>query len=328
MTEIPPGGNGTISVSNGLSGVEIMDSIDMLFVSGPTTHGCYITKYNATANQMDYSVLANTAYTHTTIADSNAPWHPTISGGAMTVWSEEGMTVLCRLGTTSALNQFYLVPFGAHWDFTNTQGEIISPKMLTPNCFRYHGVSVRAKRQIGDDVHGLAPEPFKTYYRTSGIDDNTGGWTLVDDAGDLSAVSGAASIQFKFKFRLFGRTCVPAQILGIAVTYEDTTTVANFRPSSNFSDAATRVFAWRHSVAFGSAVPALRIRINNAVTGSNLVDDTTTAATQGTWQKSIDDGATWTAYNTTDKTNEITYIRYTASSLPAGTKVSALLTVN
>jgi hypothetical protein len=188
-----------ISVSNGLSGVEIMDSIDMLFVSGPTTHGCYITKYNATANQMDYSVLANTAYTHTTIADSNAPWHPTISGGAMTVWSEEGMTVLCRIGTTSALNQFYLVPFGAHWDFTNAQGEIISPKMLTPNCFRYHGVSVRAKRQIGDDVHGLAPEPFKTYYRTSGIDDNTGGWTLVDDAGDLSAVAGAASIQFKFE---------------------------------------------------------------------------------------------------------------------------------
>jgi hypothetical protein len=199
MTEVPPGGNGTISVSNGLSAVEIMNSIDMLFVSGPTTHGCYVTKYNATAGQMDYSVLSNTAYTHTTIAAAGATAHPSVSGGALTVWSEEGMTVLCRLGTTSALNQFYLVPFGAHWDFTNTQGEIISPKMATPNCSRYHSVSVRAKRLIGDEVHGVPPEPFKVYYRTSGIDDNTGGWTLVDEIGDLSSASGATSIQFKFK---------------------------------------------------------------------------------------------------------------------------------
>ena len=56
--------------------------------------------------------------------------------------------------------------------------------------------------------------------------------------------------------------------------------------------------------------------------------DTTAAGANGTWQKSIDNGGSWTAYDTNDKTNDITYIRYTPTSLTDGIIVRALLTQN
>jgi hypothetical protein len=57
------------------------------------------------------------------------------------------------------------------------------------------------------------------------------------------------------------------------------------------------------------------------------VSDTSSGAT-GTWEKSTDGGSNWTSYNTTDKANETTYIRYTPLSLGDNIKVRALLTQN
>ena len=78
------------------------------------------------------------------------------------------------------------------------------------------------------------------------------------------------------------------------------------------------------AVAFSSAVPTLRIRLYNAISGQLLVDDYTTG-TGGTWEKTTD-GTTWGSYNTTDKGNETTYIRYTPLSLYDNIKIRAVLT--
>lgn len=75
-------------------------------------------------------------------------------------------------------------------------------------------------------------------------------------------------------------------------------------------------------------MPTLRIRLYNAETGGLLLDDTTTASADGTWEKSTNDGGAWGSYNTTDKGNETTYIRYTPTSLADDIKVRALLTQN
>lgn len=61
----------------------------------------------------------------------------------------------------------------------------------------------------------------------------------------------------------------------------------------------------------------------------DLLWDDYTTGTKGIWEKTVDGGATgWTNYNTDDKTNEITYIRYVPTSLPDNIKVRALLTLN
>ena len=87
---------------------------------------------------------------------------------------------------------------------------------------------------------------------------------------------------------------------------------------------ASKYKAWRFSTAFGGTVPKLRIELFDAVTGGSLgSDDSTTRA--GTWEKSTDGGSTWGSYDTSDKTNETTYIRFTPASLADNIKVRALL---
>jgi hypothetical protein len=131
-----------------------------------------------------------------------------------------------------------------------------------------------------------------------------------------------------FEFRVLGTFCLPARIYGLVVTYEDSTTDSHYQPSVAQSSISSKVFAWRFSTAFGGTVPTLRIRLYDAVSGGLLIDDTTTASASGTWAKSTDGGSNWGSYNTTDKGNDTTYIKYTPTSLADNIKVRALLTQN
>ena len=85
-------------------------------------------------------------------------------------------------------------------------------------------------------------------------------------------------------------------------------------------------FVWRFATAFGGTVPTLRVRLYNAITNDLLVDAYTTSTNNGTWEKSTNSGGVWGTYDTTDKGNETTYIRYTPASLGDTIKVRAVLT--
>lgn len=56
-----------------------------------------------------------------------------------------------------------------------------------------------------------------------------------------------------------------------------------------------------------------------------MTDDTLTP-TLGTFEKTTD-GTTWTAYNTTDRANSTTYIRYTPTSIADNIKVTPIITL-
>ena len=56
-----------------------------------------------------------------------------------------------------------------------------------------------------------------------------------------------------------------------------------------------------------------------------MTDDTLTP-TLGTFEKTID-GTTWTTYNTTDRDNSTTYIRYTPTSIADNIKVTPIITL-
>jgi hypothetical protein len=131
-----------------------------------------------------------------------------------------------------------------------------------------------------------------------------------------------------FEFRVIGTFCLPTRIYNVGIIYEDNTTDSHYQPSVGQSNLTTKRFAWRFSTAFGSTVPTLRVRLYDAVTGGLLLDDDSATPTGGTWEKSTDGGQNWTAYNTTDKGNETTYIRYTPTTLGDDIKVRALLTQN
>lgn len=259
--------------------------------------------------------------------NSNTFPHFNTSSQVTSVWSENGITHVIKHGATAALCQMYALPFSAHWTTAeDTNQRIITPAIYTPDCAKFLRVFVADQNCMGSGEFSITPEPWRIYFRTKGIDLNTGEWTLVGKDGDLSGISSSRFIQFMFEFTTIGLSCIPARIMSLTVVYDDTMMVTDphYQPSMSKSNANNKQFAWRFATAFSGTVPTLRIRLYNALNGNLLIDDYTTG-TGGTWEKTTD-GSSWVAYNTTDKTNETTYIRYTPNSLYDNIKVRAVLT--
>lgn len=332
MVEIPPGSASTFTATSAMSSVEYSGTMDRLIVTTGAGQRHYITQYNTMSDPMDAVMFSDNKQIDQSTADSGLAPFPTTQGGGFSVWVEGGIGYFTRAGTTTLLNHLYAIPIGAHWDtadgaVSGVQNRLITPSIDTTGATKFYRLYVNSERIVGSESLGSTPEAYRVFFRTSGITDNSGSWTQVNDAGDLTGISPANAIQFMFEFKIAGMTTIPARIYGVSVTYEDNTTDSHYQPSVANSSTADKRFAWRFSTAFGGAVPTLYVRLYDAVSGSLLVTDDSDTPT-GTWQKSTDDGATWGLYDTTDVANDITYIRYTPAALGDGVKVRALLTQN
>jgi len=328
MVEIPPGGIGTFAVTNSLSSVEISNIIDRLVImsTGATSARSYITQYNTISSQFDLIFLADDRQLDQSASDGNGIPHPSIQASNFSVWSENGILYMSRNSSAATVNQIYAIPIAAHWSFANTTNQVLmTPSISTSGASKLYRVYINEIKRLGSDYLVKNPEPFKVYVRTTGISDNSGSWSLLDDAGTLTSISPSTEIQFKFEFRTIGESCIPARILGLSVVYEDDTTDSHYEPSIVNSDINTNTFAYRQASLFSSNIPDLRIRLYNAVTGIPIIDDTVLSSTYGVWQYSSNNGGTW---NTWDNTQDVVgnYIRYVATSLPGSVRVRALLT--
>lgn len=255
--------------------------------------------------------------------------HFNTSSQIISLWSENGIAHIVKHGTTTALSQMYSLPLSAHWTYAaSTNQRVITPALYTPDCVQFRNVAVTHDDRLGTGEFAINTEPYRIYFRTKGISNDTGEWTLIDSDGDLTGLVGAPRIQFMFEFSTVGTFCIPARVMSLTVVYDDvgTTTDSHYQPSLGLSNASSKQFVWRFATAFGGTVPTLRIRLYNAVTNDLLVDDYTTSTNSGTWAKSTNSGGAWGSYNTTDKGNETTYVRYTPASLGDNIKVRAVLT--
>ena len=327
MVEMPPGGGDTYGATSTLSSIEYDPYIDRFFIfnSGASGARSYVTVYQTIGDAFDHIFLVDDKQSNQSNADSGGVVHPSILGLPFSGWSEDGLLHFCRVFTFVSGSQIYSLPVGAHRRFAfDTNELIISPKFDISDSTRLYNISIRDLPKLGNDTFDLPLEPYKCYYRTTGISSNTGSWTLIDDSGDLSGVTGT-EIQFAFIFKILGGFCIPSRICGFTVVYEDTTTDSHYQPSVSQSSIASRIFAWRQSVTWGSNIPNLRIQLFNAVTVSLISDDDVSSSAFGSWEYSSDGGSTWNAW---DDTQDVVgyYIRYTATSLPSGVRVRALLT--
>lgn len=327
MVEIPPGGTATYLATGALTSCEISSGIDRLVIttSGAAGVRSYITQYNTSSNPFDHIFLVDDKQQDQSTSDSGSVAHPAILASPFSVWSENGILYLARVGTTAAINQLYTLPIGAHQTYSITNQELlVTPKFDISDSSKLYNVYINRVSKLGTDTFSLPTEPFKVYYRTSGISDNSGSWTLLNDDGDLSGISGS-EIQFALSFKVIGTTCVPARIMGLSLVYEDNSTDGHYQPSVNKSSITTNTFAYRQSILWSSNIPNMRIRMYNAVTGSLILDDTILSSSYGVWEYSSNDGSSW---NTWDIAQDVVgnYIRYTATSLPNSTKIKVLLT--
>jgi len=330
MVEIPTGSTSTFAESGAITSVEYVSMIDRFIVFvGNTKH--YVTKYSAaSATRFDHIMFSDNFQIDQSLADSGLTPYPCCSAGFSGAVAD-GIGVFVRTGTTVTTNMMYILPIGADWNYAEgtsaaTQNRLITPTMDVSDSTKFYRVYVNHAKYLGSSILGLSPEPLRTYYRTSGISDDSGSWKSVDDTGDLSELEGASEIQFMFEFRIFGPFCIPARIYSVAVIYEDASNDSHYQPSVGNSSTSANRFAWRFATAFGSTVPTLTVKIYDAVTGTLLLTDTTTAQENGTFEKSTNDGSSYGSYNTTDKGNETTYIRYTPTTFGTNIKARAIIT--
>lgn len=331
MVEIPPGSAATFPASAAMQNIEYAGTIDrfVLTTSGATAFRSYVTQYRIDSGQFDHNFTIDDKQTDQTTKDSDAPDHPTTHSVAFTCWTERGIAYLVGTGATAILNLVYAVPIGAHWTYAGgtPNQRLISPKMATIGAEGFVRAYWMGPDMLGGatkDALGISVDPVRIYYRITGIDDNSGSWTLIDPDGNLSGAGAADAIQLMFEFRTITQVMIPARIMVCGVIYTGMSSDSHYQPSVTHSDPAAKRFAWRFSSAFGSTVPTLYLRLYDAVTGALLLTDNTAAPT-GTFEKSTDGGSSWVAWTNADKTNDITYLRYTPASLADGVNVRANL---
>ena len=326
MVEVPPGGTSTYLATGAMTSIEYSDSMDRFFImtSGTLGNRSYVTRYNTSSSPFDHIFLADTKQLDQSTADSDGTIHPSIQALPFSIWVEGGIAFLARAGTTAVNNHIYTLPVGAHWTYADTTNQyIITPSLTTPNGTKLHRALVQTKTMLGTGTMGSAPEPYLIYYRTAGITDNSGAWSLLPDTGSLTGVSATGAIQFKFTFRVLGLTCIPAQVYNMTVVYEDNTTDSHYTPSTDKSVPASRIFAWRQSSLWSTTIPNMRVLLTNASTLTTIIDDNSTANSFGVFEYSTD-GITWSPWSSSADTVG-NYVRYTAASLPNGAIVKALL---
>ena len=331
IIEIPPGGVSTFSVTATLNTIEYMDSIDSFAISATSTAVpiFYLTKFVSSGQQFDLQFGRNQAYNEQSAKDNDHPTVFNVAAPAVAFTNAGGNRLfVVKQGTTALNSQIYILSAIADWFYsTQNNDRLITPELPITNTLKFYKVVPETVSYLGGINIGKQTEPIRVFARTTNITiDATSGWTLLDSTFDLSVIGAASSIQFAIEFRTLGDTCLPARLLGLDIIYEDNTGDSHYAFSSDKSSAASKRFAWWFKTAFGGTVPTLTIRLYNAVTGGLLLTDDTAAHTLGTFEKSIDGGVSWIAYDSVDRANDITYIRYTPTTLADNVNVEAYIT--
>ena len=327
MLEVPPGGSVTYTGLNSMSQVDYSSTIDRLFVTNTAGRfGVYLTPYVTDGSQFEKYVGANLNRVKLTTTPSGAS-DGLFPQSALTIWTEDGWMFAIPNSATSGQNWLYVFPFGvdAYYNSTSNQG-VITPKLATTDASKLYHTYVDHMEYAGDYGLGFPVESYRLWYRTTGIDDNSGAWTEVPVGADLDAAASGDYIQFKIAFDILGEICAPTRIYSIAATYEDSSQDSHYQPSLSKSSAASKIFAWQQVASWGGTIPNLRIRLYDAATNNEILNDTVTDSAYGNWQYSSNAGVTWANWSSSaDAVNN--YIRYTGTTFGySGVTVRALLT--
>ena len=326
MLEVPPGGVATYSATANMSSVDYSNNIDRLFI--PTAagrFGTHVTQYNTSADNFDKTIGANLtrlklATTQTGASDGLFPQ------ATLTLWTIDGWMFAIPSTTTTGLNWLYIWPFGADAFYnSSTNQHVITPKLATTGASKLYHVYVDHQEYAGTYGLGFPVETYKLWYRTTGIDDNSGSWTEVPVGADMTSVLPDDYIQFKIAFDIMGELCVPTRIYSICCTYEDSSQDSHYQPSLSKSSTASKIFAWKQVSAWGTDIPDMRLRLYDASTEVELLNDTVNLSSYGTWEYSTS-GTSWSPWSS-PADNVGNFIRYTATGFGySGVTVRALLT--
>jgi hypothetical protein len=330
MSEVPPGGTNTNISTGTFTSLDVAGSLDKLVVTGAASNGTiYITDYYTGGQQIDRRACCVTPQLPSALRDTDSPiFVHNVTSQVPFVWVEDGWLfwIYGQIATTN-INALTVYPLAADLEFlADVNNRIILPKInLGATPAKLYRALVNCVENIGDNTMGVTPDMYKLQVRTSGIDDNSGGWTDVSQNGDLSGLGTPSNIQFAFLFRTAGVIMLPARVLSLALIYEtDDALPSQYR--WNYSDFNTTngTFAWVQATLFGTSLTTHTINIYRADTNALVLTQASTGTTNGTFE--YWNGTAWTAGLGTDVVG--TRRRFVPSgSLPGSVDLYAKISV-
>jgi len=332
MSEVPPGGTNTYAATSAIQGIDYITGIDRFALytttTGSTRH--YLTQYQTGGSNFDTIFCVDTKQIDHTLANKEIAPPSLVQNTStnVTSFTNYNTTYFTKGGGTGLLSWLYTCNFGSDYAFTSITGNdqsIITPSMTCTGNVMFYRVYVNALRTVNSERYNhMASEPYKIWYRTSGISDNSGGWTIVPNGGVLTGVTAASTIQFRIKFKTAGTHCLPSRVYSVCVVYENSVDIPshlkwNFTDTNNSSGNV----GFLQTCYYGS-VPDLQIDYYRADTDVNVLSQASTSSTNGVFE--YWDGSSWTSGLGTDTINIRRRFRPTAS-LPTGVNVYARLKV-
>jgi hypothetical protein len=329
--EIPTGSISTLSAGSGMYAISYDDKSDRFLINTTAGLKWYYTKFpEGSGDPLDYASSYNLLMLDSSNSDPrNVPLLAANTNNWVYYFALNGLTHLLKWGSGGVgVSNLFCAPFASHWEFANFTNEVaISPVINVTNVEYFFKLVIQDLTYLSRDTFLTTINRLRAYCRTTGIDNNTGGWEPIDDTGDLSSVEPTNQIQFKFEFQILGQNYnIPGRFFGFNLIYKEIVTDDHYQFSVGKSDELTKRFVWRFSQPFGDTVPTLRVRLYDNTTDNLLVDDNTLTPS-GTFQKSTDNGLNWSAYSSEDKSNETTFIRYKPLYISDTVDVRPILTL-
>lgn len=157
---------------------------------------------------------------------------------------------------------------------------------------------------------------LEVYYRTSGFDSVSGGWTLLPFAQDLSSYAPGNQIQFKILFATNGlNTSIPAQLCEFYLGYDAKNEVSDHweysQDDSSSGNPTDLVF--RLKKVYPTSIPTLRFLANDLT--DSVVTDHDSVTNVARFSYSTNDGVSYVSFGTPPNTVG-TLVRYRYSTPP------------
>jgi hypothetical protein len=299
MSEVVPGGTETNVAIGTFATFDVAQSMDKLVIAGGAgTVSLYITDYYTGGQQMDRRSNIISTQMVSSLRDVDSPIYVhQIPSQAPSVWVEDGWLFwMYGTTTTTNTNALSVYPLAADLDFqAEVNNRIILPKItLGATPAKLYRVATTSMGNVGDVTMGVSPDFYRIQVRTSGIDNNSGGWTDISQDGDLSGLGTPSTIQFALQFRTAGVIMLPARVLSLALLYEtDDALPSQYRWNYADFNTSNGTFAWVQAILFGTTIGTHTINIYRADTDALVLTQASTSTTNGTFENW--DGSAWVA---------------------------------
>lgn len=328
MAEVPPGSTTTNLAIGTFISFDVSPSMDRLVITGPVATGThYMTQYLTDGSQFERRFGATIAQTDSGTAQAGVYQYPHTTTATMAVWVESGIAFFTTISATASLHAIYVYPLGADWEYiATTNNRAILPKITLGNtASKLYRVMVNNASLLGNSLLGMSTDSWRLKYRTSGIDDNTGAWTTLNQNGDLSGIAAPTEIQFCIEFRTAGLIQIPTRIYSLALIYETNDGLpSQYRWNFGDFDSNDGTFAWIQTSLFGTAIGIHTINIYRSDTNALVLTQDSNSTTNGNFQ--YWNGSSWVNGLGTD-TLTLRRRFLPTGSLPSGVDLYATLVI-